>query len=51
MKRFTAILSGIKVDPMHYDALQKLADKQQTSVSALVRLSIVQLLEKYNIEV
>jgi predicted transcriptional regulator len=47
MKRFTSILPPTKIDLDHHQALEKLADKLQTSASQLTRQAIAEFLAKH----
>ncbi|WP_414652754.1 ribbon-helix-helix domain-containing protein [Gloeocapsopsis dulcis] len=50
-KRFTDNLNSIRVKPEQHEALKVLSEKWQTSLSHLVRLAIVEFLEKHGVDV
>ncbi|WP_146134029.1 ribbon-helix-helix domain-containing protein [Chlorogloea sp. CCALA 695] len=49
MPRYTSTLPPIKINSEYHHALQRLADKLQTSTSQLTRQAIAELLVKHDI--
>lgn len=49
MKRYASTLPPTKIDLNHHEALEKLADKLQTSASQLTRQAIAELLAKHGV--
>lgn len=47
MPRYAGSLPPTKINPDHHQALQKLADKLQTSASQLTRQAIAEFLAKH----
>lgn len=47
MQRFENSLPPTRINAEHHKALQKLAEKMQTSTSQLTRLAIVEFLAKH----
>jgi len=50
MSRFSNTLSSIRIHPDRHQALQRLAERLQTSASSVVRMAIAKFLAEHEID-